>query len=461
MTVPIAAPTGVVPAAAEGPAGDPGPTMTAPADLMARVDAHLAKHEAHWWDLALAVHARPELGLAEFHAAALLTAALAEQGFAVTRGLAGMPTAFRAEFGDGPLTVALTAEYDALPGLGHACGHNLIGTMALAAASALRPVADAAGIRVVVLGCPAEENAGGKIYLAEAGVFDDIHLAAQIHPANRDELCPATLANDTLTVRYRGRSAHASSFPERGRNAYDAITVASVALGLLRQQLPSSVRVHTLVTETGAAVNIIHERTAMTVKIRAADVATLEDVTARVGDCLRAGGLATGCETTVERVLPRFAEIRYDRLLAELFARASPRFADADLAYLGGSGETYTPPSGRAASTDVGNLSWLVPTIQPMLRLDTGGSGNHEPAFTAAAASPSARVLLADGAHALAGALLAAGTRHAGHYLAAGTPARRAARLAEARAAEVVDLGVPMITPPVSPSAVPDPQDAP
>ncbi|WP_101833648.1 M20 family metallopeptidase, partial [Frankia canadensis] len=389
-------------------------TLAPPAELLARVDHHLAAHERRWWELAQAVHARPELGLVEFHAAGLLTAALEERGFAVTRGLAGMPTAFRAEYGTGPLTVALTAEYDALPGIGHACGHNLIGAMAIAAAAALAPVAAEAGLRVVVVGCPAEENAGGKIYLAEAGVFDDIHLAAQIHPANRDELCPATLANDTLTVRYHGHPAHASSFPERGRNAYDAITVANVAIGLLRQQLPATVRVHTLVTQAGEAVNIIPERAAMTVKIRAADVATLDDVTARVGDCLRAGGLATGCETTIERALPRFAEIRYDRLLSLLFARSCHRFADADLSYLTGPGladadlagtdQTYTPPSGRAASTDVGNLSWLVPTIQPMLRLDTGGSGNHEPAFTAAAASPSARLLLADGAHALAGA---------------------------------------------------------
>ncbi|MBX6390054.1 MAG: M20 family metallopeptidase [Frankia sp.] len=422
--------------------------------LVSRVEQHLAAHLQRWWELALAIHARPELGLVEYHAADALCAALVEQGFSVTRGLAGMPTAFRAEYGSGPFTVAFTAEYDALPGIGHACGHNLIGTMAVAAGAALRTVADGAGLRVLVIGCPAEENAGGKIYLIESGVFDDVHLAGQIHPANRDELCPATLANDTLAVSYAGKSAHASSFPERGRNAYDAITVASVAIGLLRQQLPDSVRIHTLVTHAGDAVNIIPDHTSMTVKIRAANAGTLEDVTARVSDCLRAGGLASGCEPTLRRTLPRFSEIRYDRLLSRLFAEACPRFDGVDLGFLddgpGGDvgGETYTPPSGRAASTDVGNLSWAIPMIQPMLRLDTGGCGNHEPGFTAASASPSARLLLADGARALALSFLSAGTRHAGHYLALGSPQRRAARRAEARAAEVLDLGVPLIDPP-------------
>ncbi|ONH32607.1 M20 family metallopeptidase [Pseudofrankia asymbiotica] len=438
--------------------------------LVTRVEDRLAAGLGRWWELALDIHARPELGLVEYHAADALCGVLAEHGFAVTRGLAGMPTAFRAEYGGGPLTVAFTAEYDALPGIGHACGHNLIGTMAAAAGAALAAVADEAGLRVLVIGCPAEENAGGKIYLVEAGVFDDVHLAGQIHPANRDELCPATLANDTLAVSYAGKAAHASSFPERGRNAYDAITVASVAIGLLRQQLPDSVRVHTLVTDAGDAVNIIPERAAMTVKVRAADAGTLEGVTARVGDCLRAGGLAAGCAPTLRRALPRFSEIRYDRLLSRLFAQACPRFDGVDLSFVtdtgtntaaagagadggekggtDGAGETYTPPSGRAASTDVGNLSWVIPMIQPMLRLETGGCGNHEAAFAAASASESARLLIADGARALALSFLSAGTRHAGHYLAAGTPGRRAARRAEARAAEVLDLGVPLLDPP-------------
>ncbi|MDT3439545.1 MULTISPECIES: M20 family metallopeptidase [unclassified Pseudofrankia] len=426
--------------------------------LVARVEDHLAAGLGRWWELSLAIHAHPELGLVEYHAADALCGALTEHGFTVTRGLASMPTAFRAEYGSGPLTVAFTAEYDALPGIGHACGHNLIGTMAVAAGAALASVADAAGLRVLVIGCPAEENAGGKIYLIEAGVFDDVHLAGQIHPANRDELCPATLANDTLAVGYAGKAAHASSFPERGRNAYDAITVASVAIGLLRQQLPDSVRVHTLVTDAGDAVNIIPDRTAMTVKVRAADAGTLDGVTARVGDCLRAGGLAAGCAPTLRRTLPRFSEIRYDRLLSRLFAQACPRFGGVDLSFVNvdggeedgedGAGETYTPPSGRAASTDVGNLSWAIPMIQPMLRLETGGCGNHEAAFAAASASPSARLLLADGARALALSFLSAGTRHADHYLAAGSPARRAARRGAARAAEVLDLGVPLLDPP-------------
>ncbi|XVQ07327.1 M20 family metallopeptidase [Spirillospora sp. CA-255316] len=420
--------------------------MTGPST---RIDAHLDAHAERWWKLALDIHARPELGLTEHYASATLTSLLDEAGFKVTRGVAGIPTAFRADFGDGPLTLALTAEYDALPGLGHACGHNLIAALAAAAGSALAEVADALGIRVSVIGCPAEENAGGKIYLIEAGVFDDVHAAAQIHPANRDELCPATLANDTLTVRYTGRAAHASSFPERGVNAYDAVVLANVAIGLLRQQLPSSARVHTLAGPSGPAVNIIPADTELTVKIRAADTATLEDVTARVRACLESGALATGCAYTVTRPLPRFSEIRYDRVLSTLFARSCERFAGTDLTYLSDADEpAYTPASGRAASTDVGNLSWTIPTIQPMLRLETHGSGNHEAAFAAASASPSARDLLVDGARALAHTLAAAATVRREYFLAAGTEDARRARRAEAAALGVLDLGVPLMDPP-------------
>lgn len=418
-------------------------------DPATAIDAHVGAHASQWWQIATDIHAHPELGLTEHHASAVLTSVLAEHGFTVSRPVGVLPTAFRADFGNGPLTVALTAEYDALPSLGHACGHNLIAATAVAASCALAEVADALDIRVSVIGCPAEENAGAKIPMVEAGVFDDVHAAVQIHPANRDELCPATLANDTLTVRYTGRAAHASSFPERGVNAYDAVLVANVAIGLLRQQLPSSARVHCLTGPSGPAVNIIPDRTELTVKIRAGDVAALEDVTARVRACLEAGALATGCGIEVTRPLPRFAEIRYDRVLSKVFARSCERFAGADLSYLdAGEGRAYTPGSGRAASTDVGNLSWVVPTIQPMLALQTHGSGNHEAAFTEASASPSARLLLLDGARALARTLATAAVEHRDYFLAAGSPHARRERRAAAAAAGVFDLGVPLMAPP-------------
>lgn len=413
------------------------------------IGTHVDENAEKWWRLALDIHAHPELGLHEHHASSVLQGTLAAAGFAVTRPLAQLPTAFRADYGCGELTFAFTAEYDALPTLGHACGHNLIAAMAVGAGAALAPLADALDIRVSVIGCPAEENAGGKITMIEAGVFDDVHAVAQIHPANRDELCPATLANDTLSVRYTGRAAHASSFPERGVNAYDAVVVASVAIGMLRQQLPDSVRVHTLTGPSGPAVNIIPDATELTVKIRAANVTTLEDVTRRVRHCLEAGALATGCKAEITRLLPRFAEIRYDKVLTRLFARSCVRFGDANLDYLDMSAEdSYSPKYGRAASTDVGNLSWVVPTIQPMLALETHGSGNHEAAFAAAAAGPSARPLLVDGAKALARTMELAAKTERDYFLAAGSPKARSGRRALAAAAEVIDLGVPLISVP-------------
>ena len=415
-------------------------------DLGAEIDAHVDAHAEQWWRLALDIHAHPELGLAEHYASGLLQDAAAAASFTVMRPVAELPTAFRADYGRGELTLAFTAEYDALPGLGHACGHNLIAAMAVAAGAALAPLADVLGIRVAVIGCPGEENAGAKIALVEAGVFDDVHAAAQIHPANRNELCPATLANDTLTVRYAGRAAHASSFPERGVNAYDAVVLANVAIGLLRQQLPPSVRVHVLAGPSGPAVNIIPDATELTVKIRAATVEVLDDVMRRVRNCLEAGALATGCAAEITRPLPRFAEIHYDTVLARLFARSCPRLASADLGYLDtATGATYTPESGRAASTDVGNLSWVVPTIQPMLDLDTHGCGNHEAAFAAAAAGPTARPLLIDGAKALARTMALAARTERDHFLALGTTEARRARRALATAAEVLDLGIPLI----------------
>ena len=440
------------------PSAKPPDTSAAvPAPVAALIEARLAAQEADWWQLALDLHARPELGLCEEYASGRLTGALDAAGFAVEQGTGGMATAFRADYGTGDLTLALTAEYDALPGLGHACGHNLIAALAGSAGTALAGAADELGIRVSVIGCPAEENAGGKIYLAEAGVFDDVHAVAQIHPANRNELCPATLANDTLAIRYLGQAAHASSFPERGRNAYDAVLIANVAIGLLRQQLPDSARVHALTGPSGPAVNIIPDDTKMTVKIRAADVATVAGISARVRACLDAGALGAGVTGTVTPALPRFAEIRYDRVLAALFAAACDRFAGHDTGYLrdtvlagtaadGPHPAFYTPPRGRAASTDVGNLSWIVPTIQPMLRLDTSG-GNHEASFADAACGPSARALLRDGAQALA-ATLAAAAGHRDYFLAEGSPRRRAERRAAAVSDGVLDFGVPLIDPP-------------
>src|SRR5271163_3689250 len=183
------------------------------------------------------IHDHPETAFEEDRAAAWTAESLAESGFTVTRGVAGLKTAFSAESGSGPLVVAVCAEYDALPGMGHACGHNIIAASAVGAGMGLAAVADELGITVRVLGTPAEEGGGGKIMMLERGLFDDVHAAMMIHPWPADWLAAICLAVSHFDVTFAGKSAHASAAPWEGVNAGDAMTVAQVAIGLLRQQL--------------------------------------------------------------------------------------------------------------------------------------------------------------------------------------------------------------------------------
>ena len=218
--------------------------------------AHGALIELSHW-----IHDHPELGDQETLASGVVADWLDKAGFTVEKNVGGLPTAVRGTFGTGPLHVALLAEYDALPEVGHACGHNIISATAMGAGVALAGVADQVGLTVSVIGTPAEEGGGGKIRLMEAGAFEGIHCALMIHPGPSDLLEPAVLAAEQLQVIYHGKNAHAAAFPERGINAGDALTIAQVAIGLLRQRLKPTDRVHGIVTRGGEAPNVIPERT--------------------------------------------------------------------------------------------------------------------------------------------------------------------------------------------------------
>ncbi len=207
--------------------------------------------------LSRAIHDRPELCFEEHQAAALVGDALAEAGFEVEAGACGIPTALAARAGSGELSVVVCAEYDALAGVGHACGHNLIAAAAVGAGAALASVADEVGISVTVLGTPAEEGGGGKVLMLERGAFDGAHAAMMVHPWHVDRLEATCLAVDHLEVRFTGRDAHASAAPEKGVNAADAVVLAQVAIGLLRQHLPAGDQVHGIVTKGGDAPNIV------------------------------------------------------------------------------------------------------------------------------------------------------------------------------------------------------------
>ena len=368
--------------AQQGPAG--GAELPDAAELLPRLIAYSET-----------LHAHPETAWEEVRAAAWTAELLEELGFAVTRGYLGFPTAVHASFGSGSRAVGFVAEYDALPGLGHACGHNLIAAMSVGAAAALRPWADALDLRIDVIGTPAEEGGGGKIELLDAGAFADLELALMAHPGPVDAARaePFAVAHDH--VRFAGKSAHAAAYPHEGRNANDAFVVAQVALGLLRQQLPAGVRVHGIQTVGGEAPNAIPEVTEGRWYTRAESLAELEPLRSRVRRCFEAGALATDTDLEFTPESQPYSEFRTDERALALYvhhAESLGRRFDA-------------PPEQQTmnrASTDMGNVSQLVPAIHPYIGLGSFPVSNHQPAFTEACIGPAANQALADGATLLA-----------------------------------------------------------
>ncbi|TCK20649.1 M20 family metallopeptidase [Pseudonocardia endophytica] len=345
-------------------------------------------------ELAGSLHAEPELAFAEHRSAEKISGLLEREGFAVERGTAGLDTAFVARAGSGPLTVAFCAEYDALPGIGHACGHNLIAASSVGAGLALRDVADELGLTVLVVGTPAEEEGGGKIVMLDAGVFDDVALAMMAHPAPIDVAAPRPLALAEWEIRYRGTPSHSAMAPHLGVNAADALTVAEVAIGVGRQHLEPEQLVHGIVTHGGDAPNVVPADTRAVYDMRAPDVGSLERLQARVRRCIEAGAVATGCSFEITAA-PDYAELRHDPWL-------SATYRDAILEL----GRTLLPPEQErvlpAGSTDMGNVSLVVPSIHPAIGVESGGAVNHQPEFTAACVGPSADRAVGDAAVAMA-----------------------------------------------------------
>jgi amidohydrolase len=341
------------------------------------------------------IHDDPELSYEEFHSSALAAEALADAGFTVTSGTADLPTAFTAEAGDGPLVLAICAEYDALPDIGHACGHNIIAASAVGAGIGLLPLADELGLTVRVVGTPAEEGGGGKIVMLQRGVFDDVHAAMMVHPWPTDRLEATCLAVAHFDVEFTGRTAHASAAPWQGVNAGDAMVIAQVALGLLRQQLPPGDQVHGVVTNGGEAANIIPARVTGRFMARSRTIDGLHQLEPRVRACFEAGARATGAEVGFTPLAPDYSHMESDPdLLTRYRANAEAL------------GRRFTLDDEGAArptlSTDMANVSLAVPTIHPLLAIESGGSVNHQPEFAAACVTPSADAAVRDGALAMA-----------------------------------------------------------
>lgn len=347
------------------------------------------------------LHAHPELAFEESRSSALVAAELAAGGFAVDAGVCDLPTAFVASAGRGPLQVAICAEYDALPGMGHACGHNIIAAAAVGAGLALAPLADDLGLTVKVVGTPAEEGGGGKILLLERGAFAGTHAALMVHPGPAEERVMRSLAVSHFEVRYTGKAAHAAGYPEDGINAADALTVAQVGIGLLRQHLRPHDRVHGIVTHGGDSANVVPAHTSAQYMVRSATLATLAQVEAKVRHCFEAGALATGCRLEIERQSPNYAELEPDgELTAAYVANAQ------DL------GRVFPdqPEGSFVASTDMGNVSLAIPSIHPMLGISSLPAVNHQPEFAAACVTPAADRSVGDGAVAMAWTVVDAAT---------------------------------------------------
>ncbi|MFI5469230.1 M20 family metallopeptidase [Streptomyces cacaoi] len=332
--------------------------------------------------VSLAVHGRPELKFAEYHAQQVLTGWLIESGFTVSAGVGGLDTAFTAVHEGstpGPY-VAVLAEYDALPGVGHGCGHNLIAAGAAAAAIGLVRALPAHPGTVAVIGTPGEEMGGaGKVRLAEAGVFDGVDAAVMFHPSDRSATTQHALAAAHLRVAFTGRSAHAAKSPWEGRSALAGVQVFLHAVDALRQFVPPTARLHGIVSDGGQAPNVVPARAAVDLYVRDRTTAEAEALVERVRRAAEGAALATGTRVEVSETGPLYAERRDSLVLAAHFG-AAVRALGLDIA--------PDTPDAPAGSSDIGNLSQLLPVIHPYVRIAEPGTPAHSEAMAEAAATP-------------------------------------------------------------------------
>jgi amidohydrolase len=362
-------------------------------ELKAAVAGEIDTRYRQLGKLSQKIHAHPELSLQEHQAAAWLGGYLEESGFTVDKGICGLPTAFRGKYGNGKPAIAFLAEYDALPKLGHACGHNLIATSAIAAGVATRRAVDELGGSVLVFGTPGEEADAGKAIMAEKGAFEGVDMAMIAHPGGGHRVLMNTLACQTLDVEFFGRAAHAASKPEAGINALEAMILSYNAIDALRQHIKERARIHGIITDGGEAPNIVPAHTAASFLVRAEDDEYLDFLKDRVINCFVGAAAATGAELKYSWAEVRYAAMLNNLTMARLFRR--------NMQALGRSiplGDTNK----WDGSSDVGNVSRLVPTIQPLVAIAPEEVLIHSPRFAEAAATEDALQILLDAAKAMA-----------------------------------------------------------
>ncbi|MGI8925911.1 MAG: M20 family metallopeptidase [Tepidiformaceae bacterium] len=345
--------------------------------------------------ISLSIHGKPELNFEEHHASALLAGYLEQKGFQVRSGAYEMATAFEAVAGSGSPTIAVMCEYDALPGIGHACGHNLIAISGVAAGLALKAALGEGNGTVVVLGSPAEEGGGGKVFMIERGAFEGVDAAMMLHPAPVDRVWIQAAALHTLQVEFHGKNAHAGFSPWEGVNALDAMVLAFNAISLMRQQMRPTDRVHGVITDGGVKPNIIPDHTAAEFYVRALNSRQLEDLKTKAVACFEGAAAATGCTLDRRWVGRLYEDVVTNDAMAEAYA--------ANFAVVGGVMEPKSAASAGGGSTDMGNVSYTVPSIHPMFGIPTvAGAANHTPGFTACAATEEAHANTIRAAKALA-----------------------------------------------------------
>jgi amidohydrolase len=365
-------------------------------DVKARIEAEVDRLADVLLDVSHDIHAHPEVLFEEHHAHDVLTRALEEQGLPVERAAYGLDTGFAARVGtEGPL-VAVCCEYDALPGIGHACGHNVIAAAGLGAGLAAAAVAAEAGGQVLILGTPGEEGGGGKQLMMDAGALDGVDAAVMVHPAGVDLRTMDTLAIQRCAVTYSGHAAHASAAPEKGRNALDAMVLGYVNVAALRQHIRPEERVHGIFLEAGHAANIVPARTVAQWYVRSTDRSGLAALRARVEACLVAGAEAAACEVAFDWYEPAYDELVGLESFDDLYAANAARV-----------GRTVLRPGADGVpsvlgSTDMGNVSQVVPSIHPMIAVSPPDVAIHTEAFVRYAGGPEGDAAVLDGAKALA-----------------------------------------------------------
>ncbi|MBI5235207.1 MAG: M20 family metallopeptidase [Deltaproteobacteria bacterium] len=340
-----------------------------------------------------AIYRTPELGLKEFKTSGLMQGSLKSAGFSVEAGIAGLPTAFSAAFGSGSPVIALLAEMDALPGIGHGCGHNIAGCASIGAGIALSKALHGSDIQgtVLVLGTPAEELGKGKIDMLSAGVFNGVDAAMMVHGSSRRMVVKHFLGLIRLNISFKGRSSHASAYPEEGINALDAVIQTFNSINALRQQFRPDVRVHGIITDGGKAPNIIPDRAEASFYVRANDLKELDSIKKRVIKCAEGAAISAGCTLQADEVGELNAPMKINMAFIEAY-RGALKTLNMQ--------EDSSPPDKNVGSSDIGNVSQVCPTIHPHVPIRPG-INIHTCDFADATITPDGHRALMEGVKAL------------------------------------------------------------